>query len=78
MARKVQDNKLNHLGKLRINSLLTRVEAAKELRCTLAFLCIVEKKGSQSLPSPEMAKKMCDLYKCTMDEIYDYKKKKTG
>lgn len=72
--RKINQDKLNHLGRLRENSNLDRQTAAQKLECSEAFLSQIEKKGSLKKPSVNVAQKMCEVYGCSLDDIYPKKK----
>lgn len=72
--KKIKIDKLNNIGKLREDSCIDRRTAAKNLECSEAFLCQIEKKGTAKKPSVSTAQKMCILYKCTLDDIFPSKR----
>lgn len=81
ISRTLKPDKLNHLAALRENAGLNRKEAAAKLDCTEACLCQLEKKFEKKIvpgadeprkrkPSINMAQKMCEEYKCTLEDIF--------
>ena len=60
---------INHLKELRINAGLPTVkEAGKKLSCSdsMIFQC----ESGVKVPGRKLATKMCEVYKCTMSDIY--------
>jgi DNA-binding XRE family transcriptional regulator len=70
ILRKVKPDQLNHLGKLREETGLSREQVAEELGCTVQLLGQIEKKGTKQKPRPDKAWKLCDLYDCKLEDIY--------
>jgi len=68
--RKIKVDKLNKLGKQRNQSGYEREEAAKLLGCTTAHLCKIEKIGTLSKPSLALLEKMCEIYGCTLNDLF--------
>lgn len=75
--RQVNPDKLNHLGKLREDANVTRSKVVEAAKCTKQYLSHIEKKGVDvSGLGIEIAKEMCALYKCTLEDIFPSKKQK--
>jgi transcriptional regulator with XRE-family HTH domain len=80
--KKVRVDRLNALGKLRESSNLSRKDVVKKVvdsgfRCTEAHLCQIEKQGTKRKPSLDLAKKLAELYRCSIDNFFpSFEKKK--
>ena len=75
--RKPHTDKLNKLGKLRESVGKTRAEVVQAIGINRSFLSQIEMIGTNKKPSVKTAQKLCELYECSLEDIFPMKSNNT-